>query len=386
MTAPSRARCRRRPPPRPRHGHRNSPARCNDWSTARRPCWNKRPLRNRNHCRCRTNTPSRTRCRCRPPPRLLRCPDRSPGRCNGWSTTAHRRWNTRPWRSQNHCRCQATLPSRLRCRCCPRLRPWQTHRHSPARCNDWSTTARRLEQKRAAQARPARMWRQEPGRFGQWFCADSCSRGHPYPLPDSATSQGKTYQRRERILRGSGESQSAKKLFSELPPKSISGCGYRQKHQESPALREPTHVQDKSHWSGQPAIPVKVKFGPDRHDFDEQKNGDDTQCGNRCAGCSKGQLVSLNGLLEAVEPARRSGDDGFVAQMTADVGREAVGGFVTARAVFLQALHHDPVEVGGNCGLQIADCGFGEGTRPACSFRRLDENFVRLTSFTRILI
>ncbi len=64
-----------------------------------------------------------------------------------------------------------------------------------------------------------------------------------------------------------------------------------------------------------------------------------------CGGGGEGQLVSLRGFLKTVEPARWSGGDRFVVQMAADVRRQTIGGFVTARAVFLQALHHDPVQV-----------------------------------------
>ena len=63
------------------------------------------------------------------------------------------------------------------------------------------------------------------------------------------------------------------------------------------------------------------------------------------ANRSKNGLVSPHQLLETVEVARRTGEDRFIAQVTLNVHRQAVGRFVAARAVFLQGFHHDPVEV-----------------------------------------
>ena len=62
----------------------------------------------------------------------------------------------------------------------------------------------------------------------------------------------------------------------------------------------------------------------------------------------KGQLVSSKRFLKAVSLRGRAGHDRLVGEVPLDVGGEAVGGFVAAGAVLFEALHHDPVEIGGD--------------------------------------
>ena len=62
-------------------------------------------------------------------------------------------------------------------------------------------------------------------------------------------------------------------------------------------------------------------------------------------------FVSANQFLEFVKLGRWASDDRLVAQVPLNVGRESVGRLVSAGAVFLQALHHDPVQVAA----QLAD-------------------------------
>ena len=57
------------------------------------------------------------------------------------------------------------------------------------------------------------------------------------------------------------------------------------------------------------------------------------------------ELVTPDGLLKLIETAGRTGDHRLAVQMPLDVHGQAVGRLVAARAVFLQALHHDPVQV-----------------------------------------
>ena len=88
-------------------------------------------------------------------------------------------------------------------------------------------------------------------------------------------------------------------------------------------------------------------FGLDEHpQRNHAANNERDRHGGRRA---KGQLVSLNGFLEAVQPARRAGDNGFVVEVAGDVRGQAVRGFVTTRAILLQAFHHDPVQVAAEC-------------------------------------
>src|SRR5687768_12202903 len=74
---------------------------------------------------------------------------------------------------------------------------------------------------------------------------------------------------------------------------------------------------------------------------------------------SKREFVALDELSKAVEPGWRTSRDWFVVQVALKVGRQTVGCLVTARAIFFQTLHHDPVEVLVDFGLRISDFGFG---------------------------
>ena len=56
-------------------------------------------------------------------------------------------------------------------------------------------------------------------------------------------------------------------------------------------------------------------------------------------------LVSPPGLLEPVCSARRPGDDGLIRQMTADIHRDAIGCLVAPRAILLQTLHDNPIQI-----------------------------------------
>ena len=60
-------------------------------------------------------------------------------------------------------------------------------------------------------------------------------------------------------------------------------------------------------------------------------------------------------LPESVEIAGGTRDDGFIVEQPLDVQRQAVGRFVAARAVLLQAFHHDPIEVPAQ-GMNELDC------------------------------
>ena len=71
----------------------------------------------------------------------------------------------------------------------------------------------------------------------------------------------------------------------------------------------------------------------------------DHQRSNHRRAGSERQLVPANQFLEAIEVAGRTGNDRLIVQVPLYVRRQAVGGFVAAGAVFLQALHCDPIQV-----------------------------------------
>ena len=58
----------------------------------------------------------------------------------------------------------------------------------------------------------------------------------------------------------------------------------------------------------------------------------------------------LNPLMARMVEAAgfRPGRDRFVVEMALEIGSQPVGRLVTAAAVFLQALHHDPVQIPAN--------------------------------------
>ncbi len=49
--------------------------------------------------------------------------------------------------------------------------------------------------------------------------------------------------------------------------------------------------------------------------------------------------------MEAIELGRRASDDWFVVKVALNVSRQVVGRRVTARSVFLQRLHNNPIEI-----------------------------------------
>ena len=73
-------------------------------------------------------------------------------------------------------------------------------------------------------------------------------------------------------------------------------------------------------------------------------SGDHEHGGDGC-GDAKGGFVPPDKPAELVARARRRGAHCFVGEEVCDVLCKGVGGFVTARAVFLDGLHHDPVEI-----------------------------------------
>jgi hypothetical protein len=83
--------------------------------------------------------------------------------------------------------------------------------------------------------------------------------------------------------------------------------------------------------------------GADRLPGGDPKPGHEGGC-HRCRG-SKRELVPPNQFLKPIRRARGPGEDGFVIEVSLDVTREAVGRFVPPGAIFLQALHHDPVHI-----------------------------------------
>ena len=65
------------------------------------------------------------------------------------------------------------------------------------------------------------------------------------------------------------------------------------------------------------------------------------RCGNR-------DPILPRELLPAIERARGPGQHRLVVQVPFEIQRQAVGRLVAPGAVFLQALHHDPVEIAAN--------------------------------------
>ena len=109
-----------------------------------------------------------------------------------------------------------------------------------------------------------------------------------------------------------------------------------------------------------PAQAALVTLGAPGVDGLPGADGDteEQHCRGGC-GRGRGHPIPANEFVEAINRARRAGQDRFLIQIPFEVPRQAVGRFVAAVPVLLQTLHHDPIEVPVNCGLRIADCGFG---------------------------
>jgi len=59
----------------------------------------------------------------------------------------------------------------------------------------------------------------------------------------------------------------------------------------------------------------------------------------QCRPVAPGELAKL------IARAGRTAPDGFIVQMALDIHRQAIGRFVTARAILLQTRHHDPIQI-----------------------------------------
>jgi hypothetical protein len=70
---------------------------------------------------------------------------------------------------------------------------------------------------------------------------------------------------------------------------------------------------------------------------------DERSSHSRASG--KRELIPSNQFLKPVGRRSRPGDHRFVTQVPLEIRSETVCRLVTPRAVFLQALHDDPVEV-----------------------------------------
>ena len=64
-------------------------------------------------------------------------------------------------------------------------------------------------------------------------------------------------------------------------------------------------------------------------------------CGRR----REGEFVPAKRSLEPINSGRRTCNYRLVVEMPLEIQGQPVGRFVTARAVFLQTLHHDPIEI-----------------------------------------
>ncbi len=98
-----------------------------------------------------------------------------------------------------------------------------------------------------------------------------------------------------------------------------------------------------------------VSFRPDariaRHQGDHR-----CQQRHKNRGCrEQDSPVSSRQFLEPIHRAGWTGDDRFVVEVALNVHRETVGRFVTARAVLLQALHDDAVEIAARGAGQFGD-------------------------------
>src|SRR5262245_2248363 len=71
------------------------------------------------------------------------------------------------------------------------------------------------------------------------------------------------------------------------------------------------------------------------------------QCQRYRSACREGESVAPNRLLKPVRCTWRTGDHRFIVEVSLEISLKTVGRLVAAIAVFLQALHHDPIQVSG---------------------------------------
>ena len=105
-----------------------------------------------------------------------------------------------------------------------------------------------------------------------------------------------------------------------------------------------------------------------RAGIEEQPRGGnqaDYDCNGHRTRRRHGDAVPADQLLETVGSTGGTGGHRFVAQMTLDVLSQVVGGFVATGAIFLEGLHHDPVEVAPNPGDEFLDLPEARGGNAA---------------------
>src|SRR5262245_44526351 len=88
----------------------------------------------------------------------------------------------------------------------------------------------------------------------------------------------------------------------------------------------------------------KPRFPLMREGYHERNQGYDQQCGND-PNDEKKNFVALDRLLQLVKFAGWTRRNWLLRQEALHIERQTVGGFVTAGAILLQCLHHDPIQV-----------------------------------------
>ena len=92
-----------------------------------------------------------------------------------------------------------------------------------------------------------------------------------------------------------------------------------------------------------------VRQGLLRPDGTERQQGTHDRSGHQQQG-NRGRhtqrnLVTAGKFPQTMSGTRRSGADGFVGEEMLDIQREGIGRFVTARAILVDGLHDDPVQI-----------------------------------------
>src|SRR5215813_8401880 len=88
----------------------------------------------------------------------------------------------------------------------------------------------------------------------------------------------------------------------------------------------------------------KPRFPLMREGYQERNQGYDQKCGNDPHDDRK-NFVALDRLLQLVKFAGGARRNWLLRQEALHIERQTVGGFVTAGAILLQRLHHDPIQV-----------------------------------------
>ena len=92
-------------------------------------------------------------------------------------------------------------------------------------------------------------------------------------------------------------------------------------------------------------LPLRLLRPPSAHGLPTANHHPHNQRHRHCSGCGKRKLVAPNQFSQAIQTAWWTSHHRLVCEMALHVHRQAARRFITAVAILLQRLHHDPIQL-----------------------------------------